>query len=54
MQRLIFAKNTMLNIIATKKNGKVNAVITADTVLPGAETLLVLGDYKALRKCFDI
>ena len=44
----------MLNITATKKNGKVNAVITADTVLPGAETLLVLGDYKALRKCFDI
>ena len=30
------------------------AVVTADTVLSGEETLLVFGDYKALRKCFDI
>ena len=43
-----------VNIIATKKNGKINAVVTADTVLSEEETLLVLGDYKALRKCFDI
>ncbi len=43
-----------VNIIATKKNGKINAVVTADTVLSGDETLLVLGEYKALRKCFDI
>ena len=43
-----------VNIIATKKNGKINAVVTADTVLSGEETLLVFGDYKALRKCFDI
>ncbi len=43
-----------VNIIATKKNGKINAVVTADTVLSGDETLLVLGEYKAMRKCFDI
>ena len=43
-----------VNIIATKKNGKINAVVTADTVLSEEETLLVLGGYKALRKCFDI
>lgn len=43
-----------VNIIATKKNGKINAVVTADTVLSEDETLLVFGDYKALRKCFDI
>ena len=43
-----------VNIIATKKGGKINAVVTADTVLSADETLLVLGDYKALRKCFDI
>ena len=43
-----------VNIIATKKNGKINAVVTADTVLSKEETLLVLGGYKALRKCFDI
>lgn len=43
-----------VNIIATKKNGKINAVVTADTVLSTEETLLVLGEYKAMRKCFDI
>lgn len=43
-----------VNIIATKKGGKINAVVTADTILSGDETLLVLGDYKALRRCFDI
>ena len=43
-----------VNIIATKKNGKINAVVTADTVLSEDETLLVLGEYKAMRKCFDI
>lgn len=43
-----------VNIIATKKNGKINAVVTVDTVLSAEETLLVLGEYKAMRKCFDI
>ena len=43
-----------VNIIATKKNGKINAVVTADTVLSAEKTLLVLGEYKAMRKCFDI
>ena len=47
-------KKYNVNIIATKKNGKINAVITADAVLSVDETLLVLGQYKALRKCFDI
>lgn len=47
-------KKYNVNIIATKKSGKINAVITADAVLSGDVTLLVLGDYKALRKCFDI
>ena len=43
-----------VNIIATKKNGKINAVVTADTVLSGDETLLVLGENKVMRKCFDM
>ena len=42
-----------VNIIATKKGGKINAVVTADTILSGDETLLVLGEQKAMRKCFD-
>ena len=43
-----------VNIIATKKKGKINAVVTADTILSDDETLLVLGEQKAMRKCFDI
>ena len=43
-----------VNIIATKKGGKINAVVTADTILSEDETLLVLGKQKAMRKCFDI
>ena len=43
-----------VNIIAKKENGKINAAVSADTVLSGDETLLVLGEYKAMRKCFDI
>ena len=43
-----------VNIIATKKKGEINAVVTADTILSGDETLLVLGEQKAMRKCFDI
>ena len=43
-----------VNIIATKKGGKINAVVTADTILSDDETLLVLGEQKAMRKCFDI
>ena len=42
-----------VNIIATKKGGKINAVVTADTILSEDETLLVLGEQKAMRKCFD-
>lgn len=43
-----------VNIIATKKNGKINAAVTADTILTEHDTLWVIGEYKALRKCFDI
>ena len=43
-----------VNIIATKKGGKINAVVNADNILSGDETLLVLGEQKAMRKCFDI
>ena len=47
-------KKYNVNIIAKKENGKINAAVSADTVLSGDETLLVLGEYKAMRKCFDI
>ncbi len=47
-------KKYNVNIIATKKNGKIDAVVSAETVLSEDETLLVLGEYKAVQKCFAI
>ena len=43
-----------INIMAVKKNGKMSVSITSDTVLAEDETMLVLGEYKALQKCFHI
>ena len=43
-----------VNIIAVRENGKINALVTPDMVLTSGKTLLVLGEYKALKKCFDI
>ncbi len=43
-----------INIIGTKRNGTVNFFVTPDTVLTQDKTLLVLGDYKSLKKCFDL
>lgn len=43
-----------INIMAVKKSGKMSVSITPDTVLTEDKTLLVLGEYKALQKCFHI
>ncbi len=43
-----------INIMAVKKNGKMSVSITPDTVLTEDKTMLVLGEYKALQKCFHI
>ncbi len=43
-----------INIMAVKTNGKMSVSITPDTVLTEGKTLLVLGEYKALQKCFHI
>ena len=43
-----------INIIAIKENGKINVTFAPDTVLTAKKTLLVLGEYKALKKCFNI
>ena len=47
-------KKHNLNIIAIKKDDNMNFMITPDTVLSAANTLLVLGEYKALQKVFKI
>lgn len=43
-----------INIMATKENGKINMAVSPDTVLTDKITLLVLGAYKELQKCFRI
>lgn len=47
-------KKYNINIMAIKKDGKMNLMVTPDTVLTEDVTLLVLGEYKALQKCFRI
>ena len=43
-----------VNILGIKRNGSTDFTITPDTLLTGNITLLVLGEYNALRKCFKI
>ena len=47
-------KKYNINIIAIKNNGRVNTAVASDTVLREGMTLLVLGEYRALQKCFDL
>ena len=41
-----------VNILAVKREGSIDAQITPYTVLPKEGTLLALGEYRALKKCF--
>ena len=52
--RLDIRKKHRVNIMAVKRNGELNLNITSDTVLDNRETLLVLGRYKDIQKCFRI
>ena len=52
--QLDIRKKYNINIMGIKKNGKLYLSITPDTVLMEGETLLVLGRYKDLQKCFHI
>lgn len=52
--RIDIRKKYNINILALKEYGKLNMAITPDTVLSSKITLLVLGDYKSLQKCFKL
>ncbi len=52
--QLDIRKKYNVNIMAVKKNGVMNMAITPDTVLSNEFTMLVLGEYKTLQKCFHI
>ncbi|MBO5227698.1 MAG: TrkA family potassium uptake protein [Lachnospiraceae bacterium] len=43
-----------INIMAVKNNGRMDVAIKPDTILTADKTMLVLGEYKYLQKCFHI
>ena len=47
-------KKYNINIIAVKDKGQTNLSVTPDTLLTADKTMLVLGEDKALQKCFHI
>ena len=47
-------KKYNINIMALKANGKLNLAVTPETMLSSAVTLLVLGEYHNIQKCFHI
>lgn len=47
-------KKFHINIIGIKRGGKLELSISPDTVFEAEDTMLVLGQYKELQKCFHI
>ena len=43
-----------INVMAIKKNGHMNLAISADDIFTSDETLLVIGEHKAIQKCFHM
>ena len=43
-----------INIMAVKQDGKLDISISPSTLLTGRQTLLVLGDYQSVKKCFKM
>ncbi len=43
-----------INMLATKRNHRLNTTVTSDTVLTADETVLVLGSNRDIQRCFHI
>ena len=43
-----------INLIGVKRDGKLNLSVNSETILNQEETMLVLGRYQELQKCFRI
>ena len=43
-----------VNIMGVRQNGKMSVSVTPETMLTEDKSLLVVGDYKTLHKCFHI
>ncbi len=52
--QLDIRKKYNITIIGVKRNGKMSVSITPDTVLAEEDSLLVLGEYRSLQKCFHL
>ena len=52
--QLDIRKKYNINIMAVKSNGKINMSVSTNTLFTNNITLLVLGEYKAIQKCFHI
>ena len=52
--QLDIRKKYGINILGVRENRKLNMNITPDTVLGKGESLLVLGNQRAIQKCFRI
>lgn len=47
-------KKHSINIMAVRQNGKISPVVSPDMIMSEDITLFVLGEYKALQKCFKV
>lgn len=52
--QLDIRKKYGINILGVREDGKLNMNITPDTVLDKGKSILVLGQHKAVQKCFRI
>ncbi|MBQ4506592.1 MAG: TrkA family potassium uptake protein [Firmicutes bacterium] len=52
--QLDIRKQFGINIVAIKKNGRMRTNIDPDTEIDPETTLLVLGDYKDIQRCFHV
>ena len=43
-----------INIVAIKRGENINMSISSETTLKEGETLLVIGEYKTLQRCFQM
>ena len=50
--QLDIRKKFGINIVAIREDDKINMAISPNTVFQSGTTLLVLGEYKELQKCF--
>ena len=52
--RLAVVEKYNLNLLAVRENGYPSMAVTSDTLLQENQTILVLGKWKDIQKCFRI